>query len=833
MDFCMNIHFTSKAEFAINNSMKAASELGHSYIGTEHMLLGLLSVKGSVAEKILGENGVSYRSVEALVVELSGRGEHSVLAPDCMTPRFKRVLERSSLYSAKFSQPYIGTEHILIALLNESDSVAAKFLRTLGVRISDLIGELGAFLSGNGGKDPVEQLRSRGGDANRENTLAKSKYLTRYGRDLTALARENKIDPVIGRERETERVIQILARRTKNNPCLIGEPGVGKTAVVEGLAARIAEGNIHESLADRVIISLDITSMLAGSKYRGDFEERIKGVIDEATANRNVILFIDEIHTLIGAGAGSDDALDAANMIKPVLARGEIQIIGATTIKEYRRHIEKDAALERRFQSVTVGEPNESDTMLILKGLRDKYEAHHKVKITDEAIESAVTLSRRYISDRYLPDKAIDLIDESASRKRLTVFLPPPELREAEEEKRKASAELAEAVNSQEFEKAAALRDRIRTLTSDIELGRSVKNAQKGVQPAIGREDIAETVTAWTGIPVKKMLEEEYERLSKLEETLMARVIGQNEAVKTVASAIRRGRTGLKDPKRPIGSFIFAGPTGVGKTELAKAIAEVMFGDENAIIRIDMSEYMDKFNVTKLIGSPPGYVGYDEGGQLTDRVRSKPYSVVLFDEIEKAHPDVFNLMLQLLDDGILTDSQGRTVDFKNTIIIMTSNLGASMFTEKNTLGFGKNSEQNGREVHAAVTKKLRETFRPEFLNRIDDIVVFEKLSREDIEKITRIMLDGLKARIAALGISAEFDDAVVRELANEGYDPVYGARPLRRAITRRVEDSFSNALLAQSIRPGDKVKAVLDEKHGIVYENINDEGTVSGEANHE
>ncbi len=821
----MDIRLTKKAELAVNSAMNSAVSFGHSYIGSEHLLLGLLSVEDSVAKKYLASFDATYEKVSAAVESMVGKGESTALTSASMTPRFKRILEKSGLYAHRFSQRYIGTEHILLALLHESDCVAVRLLANLGVRVNDLIREITEYLNNN--KDGLDStnsesaafsdsdMRSSRGQGAKD--AGKSKFLSKYGRDLVKLAREGKTDPVIGRDKETERVIQILSRRTKNNPCLIGEPGVGKTAVAEGLARRISEANVPESLRDKTIISLDITSMLAGSKYRGDFEERIKGVIDEAMNNKNVILFIDEIHTLIGAGASSDDALDAANMIKPVLARGEIQIIGATTIKEYRRHIEKDAALERRFQSVMVSEPSEEDSVLILKGLRDKYEAHHKVRISDEAIDAAVKLSKRYINERYLPDKAIDLIDEAASKKRLGAQTPTPDIKEAEEKKNLTSAELEEAVKAQEFEKAAKLRDTIRELDEDIEKMRAKRTDSAELSLSIDAEDIADIITSWTGIPVKKLIGEESERLTKLEEILSKRVIGQDEAVKTIASAIRRGRTGLKDPKRPVGSFIFLGPTGVGKTELAKAVAEVMFGDENAMIRIDMSEYMEKHNVSKLIGSPPGYVGYEEGGQLTDKIRSRPYSVVLFDEIEKAHPDVFNIMLQMLDDGILTDSQGRVVDFKNTIIIMTSNLGASSIVEPKSLGFApvSSDKDNMRET---IMKKLKDAFRPEFLNRLDDIIIFNKLSKDDIERITSIMLDELVRRISALEIKAKFDDAVVKMLAREGFDPVYGARPLRRAITRKVEDSFSNAMLSGNIKAGDSVRARLGENDAIVWE---------------
>ena len=818
--------FTNQGEAAINSSMSAAVGLGHSYIGSEHLLLGLFSVDDSVAQKFLTDAGIDAGKVEEAIIGIAGKGESALISSANMTPRFKRMLEKSAYYARQFGSRDIGTEHLLLSLLNEKDCVAVKILASLGVKTGDMINELCEHLNSTVGPamtgeapDADADVRSMGSRTQGQKEKGgKFKYLSKYGRDLVALAKEGKIDPVIGRDSETERVIQILSRRTKNNPCLIGEPGVGKTAVAEGLARRIADKNVPDSLCDKVIISLDITSMLAGSKYRGDFEERLKGIVDEAMSNKNVILFIDEIHTLIGAGAGNDDALDAANMIKPVLARGEMQIIGATTIKEYRGHIEKDAALERRFQSVMVGEPSEEDTVLILKGLREKYEEHHKVKITDDAVEAAVKLSKRYINDRYLPDKAIDLIDEAASKKRLSVQSPTPDIKEAEERKKTTAALLEEAVKAEEYEKAAGLRDKIREIEAEIAEKRAARSGgTEGGELSIDSEDIADIITAWTGIPVKKMLEEESEKLTRLEEILGQRVIGQSEAVKTISAAIRRGRTGLKDPKRPVGSFIFLGPTGVGKTELAKAVAQVMFGDENAIIRIDMSEYMEKHNVSKLIGSPPGYVGYDEGGQLTDKVRTRPYSVVLFDEIEKAHPDVFNVMLQMLDDGILTDSQGRVVDFKNTIIIMTSNLGASNIVEPKTLGFGVSPTSDASDIRGVVMKKLRETFRPEFLNRLDDIIVFNKLDEDSIEKITSLLLGQIKGRITALGIDAEFGDDVIKLLAKEGFDPVYGARPLRRAITRKIEDSFSNALLAGNIKAGDKVTARV-EADNIVYE---------------
>ncbi|MBQ7661356.1 MAG: ATP-dependent Clp protease ATP-binding subunit, partial [Clostridia bacterium] len=634
-----------------------------------------------------------------------------------------------------------------------------------------------------------------------------------YGRNLTALAKEGKIDPIIGRDDETERVIQILARRTKNNPCLIGEPGVGKTAVVEGLAQRIADGNVPEMLADKRIITLDISSMIAGAKYRGEFEERLKNVMQEVADKKDIILFIDEIHTLVGAGA-AEGAMDAANILKPALSRGEMQLIGATTIDEYRKNIEKDAALERRFQSVMVGEPTQEEAVQILMGLRDKYEAHHKLKISDEAIEAAVKLSARYINDRFLPDKAIDLIDEAAARLRISSVTAPPDVRATEKELAKVSRNKEEAIKAQNFEEAAALRDKEHTLKEQLESEKSAWQASgEGTALVVEKSHIADIVTSWTGIPVKQLESEESKKLLHLDEILKSRIIGQDKAVDTIAKAIRRGRMGLKDPRRPLGSFIFLGPTGVGKTELTKALANVMFGDDNAMIRIDMSEYMEKHSVSKLIGAPPGYVGYDEAGQLTEKIRRKPYSVVLFDEIEKAHPDVFNIMLQILDDGVLTDAQGRKVDFKNTIIIMTSNVGAAAITDKTkSLGFttAATVEAEHQSMEDNVMRALKETFKPEFLNRLDDIIVFNRLSDENIKAIAALMLGDLKGRIEALGIHITFDDSVISYIAKKGFDPLYGARPLRRAITNYIEDSFSEAMLEGTVKSGDTVLASMD-----------------------
>ncbi|MBQ8510799.1 MAG: ATP-dependent Clp protease ATP-binding subunit [Clostridia bacterium] len=816
--------FTQKATNVLNKSLYLASELGHTYIGSEHILLSLTSENDSVAARLLDARGVTFDKTKAAIAEKVGTGERTRVTPSDMTPRTKRIIENSAYQAMRFGQNYIGTEHLLLALTAESDCVAVNILTALGVSAGDLANDVVSFfggLNGESGEAPDNGVFREPKSPRPKNAGVKdAPTLSQYGRDLTAMARDGKLDPIIGRAAETERVIQILSRRTKNNPCLIGEPGVGKTAVVEGLAQRIAEGSVPETLTGKTIVTLDISSMIAGAKYRGEFEERMKAVMNEVMKNPAIILFIDEIHTIIGAGA-AEGAVDAANILKPALARGELQVIGATTISEYRKHIEKDAALERRFQSVMVGEPTADEAVLILKGLRDRYESHHKVKIPDEAIEAAVRLSVRYINDRYLPDKAIDLIDEAASKKRITSYTSPPSLKEAEDRVKALRADKEEAIRAQDFEKAAALRDEEKQLAEDCEQRKAQWEKERQTEGlAINEDDIADIVTAWTGIPVKKLATEEGERLLHLEDILKGRVIGQDEAVEAVARAIRRGRIGLKDPRRPMGSFIFLGPTGVGKTELTKVLADVMFGDMNAMIRVDMSEYMEKHSVSKLIGSPPGYVGYDEGGQLTEKIRRKPYSVVLFDEIEKAHPDVFNILLQILEDGILTDAQGRRVDFKNTIIILTSNVGASALVEqKRSLGFAPTAaEVSGKE---SVMSSLKETFKPEFLNRIDEIIVFNKLTDEDIKKIAAVMLAEVSGRIEKLGVSIEFDDEVLTMLAKEGFDPVWGARPLRRAIQRRVEDSFATAMLAEGgIRSGDHVRAVLGEDGAIVYQRV-------------
>ncbi len=800
--------FTEKANTALNLAIESAEALGHTYIGTEHIVLGLLQEGTGVAASVLGGRGVTAVQYQQKIVESESSGQHTRLTPEDFTPRAKKAMEMAVAEAAVMQHGYVGTEHILIAVLRDESSVAVRLIASLGARPDELMRDIGKAIGANPAQTASEGIR--GGASSASKGPGKTPTLDQFGRDLTAMAREGKLDPVIGRGKEIERVIQILSRRTKNNPCLIGEPGVGKTAIAEGLAQKITADEVPELLRGKRVVTLDLTGMVAGTKYRGDFEERIKNAIDEVIREKNVILFIDEIHTIIGAGA-AEGAVDAANILKPSLARGELQVIGATTLDEYRKHIEKDAALERRFQPVTVGEPTAEEAILILRGLRDKYEAHHKVKITDEALEAAVTLSTRYISDRYLPDKAIDLVDEAASRVRLKAFTAPPDLKKLEEEVKRLSEEKKAAVNEQDFERAAHLRDEEKELAQKLEEQRGhwqEKNA--GITGEVSAADIAEIVSSWTGVPVVQLTEAEGQRLLRMEEILHERIVGQDEAVTAVAKAIRRGRVGLKDPRRPIGSFIFLGPTGVGKTELCKALAEAMFGDENAMIRLDMSEYMEKHTVSRLVGSPPGYVGYDEGGQLTEKIRRKPYSVVLFDEIEKAHPDVFNMLLQILEDGILTDAQGRRVDFKNTVIIMTSNVGARMITEHRKLGFAvatqKDAAENQKQIREDVLGELKKTFRPEFLNRVDDIIVFQQLSEEDIRRIARRMLQSLDKRLEDMGMTLEVSDDAVAEIAKEGFDPVYGARPLRRAIQSRIEDVLAEQLLEGRFRSGDVVQ---------------------------
>ena len=814
----MRSRFTQSVETALNHALETAGSLGHNYIGSEHILLGLLSQKDSVAAQVLMDHGIDYDSALQAVKDTMGTGHPTRLNGSEMTARTAEIISLAAHEANKRGAEAVGTEHMLYAMLLKKDCVGAKIIACAGINASAVGRSLIEAMNGESAKNPHDN-RSGGTSEGEKSkkasvSLQGMENLSKYGKDLTALAKSKKLDPVIGRESETERVIQILSRRTKNNPCLIGEPGVGKTAVVEGLAQRIAAGDVPEDLADKLVVTLDLSGMVAGSKYRGEFEERLKGIIDEVTKNPNVILFIDEIHTIVGAGATSDSSMDAANMIKPALSRGEFQVIGATTLSEYRKHIEKDAALERRFQSVTVGEPSPEDTVKILQGLRPKYEEHHKLKITDEALEASVRLSKRYICDRFLPDKAIDLIDEAASRKRIGNGTAPAELREAEKKLAAVSEEKRNAIVAQEFEKAAELRDREKELSEQIAaLKNEWEKLHAPTDSAVTAEDIAEIVTQWTGVPVRKLEDEEGQRLLRLAELLHERVVGQNEAVEAIAKAIRRERIGLKDPNRPSGSFIFLGPTGVGKTELCKALAEVLFGDEGSMVRIDMSEYMEKHSVSKLIGSPPGYVGFEEGGQLTEKIRRRPYSVVLFDEIEKAHPDVFNLMLQVLDDGILTDSQGRKVDFKNTVIIMTSNLGASELTKKgSSLGFTASTASDDRDsMKERVTEHLKNAFRPEFINRIDEIIVFDRLTAEDIKTIAGNMLKKVAARIATLGVDVTFEESAVEYLAKEGTDPVYGARPLKRVITRKVEDSFATGMLDGTFAKGDSVSVTADE----------------------
>ena len=804
--------FTQKAQNVLNLALRSAAELGHTYIGSEHLLLGLLLESNGVAAHYLNERGADVEKVRDEIVEMAGTGSPVALSAADMTPRTKNIIEASLQESQKSGQTYIGTEHLLMALLNVRDCVAVRILEKLGVPVNDLRQDLASFLENAGGDRRASRISGDDSSPESGGGMDAAPTLKNYGRDLTALAKQGKLDPIIGREQETERVIQILSRRTKNNPCLIGEPGVGKTAVVEGLAERIVAGNVPENLRNKTIFTLDLAAMIAGAKYRGEFEERFKGVMEEVRKNPDIILFIDEIHTIIGAGA-AEGAVDAANIIKPALSRGEMQVIGATTISEYRKHIEKDAALERRFQSVMVGEPSREDALQILKGLRDKYEAHHKLKIADDALEAAVNLSSRYIADRFLPDKAIDLVDEAASRLRISAHTSPPDLKDLENRMQALAHEKEEAISAQDFESAAHCRDEEQKLKADYDAKKAEwEKTQDGASLTVTASDIADVVTQWTGIPVNRLMEEESEKLLHLDELLKARVIGQDSAVEAVSRAIRRGRMGLKDPKRPVGSFIFMGPTGIGKTELAKALAEVMFGDVSAMIRLDMSEYMEKHSVSKLIGSPPGYVGYEEGGQLTEKIRRKPYSVVLFDEIEKAHPDVFNILLQVLEDGVLTDSQGRHVDFRNTILILTSNVGASELGAAKSLGFTA-SAGNGNEDSARrerMMNALKSTFRPEFLNRIDDIIVFNSLTESDIQAIASLMLKEVGSRIEGLDIHITFDPSVSALLAKEGFDEQYGARPLRRAVVRLVEDAFSTEMLEGRIHAGDRILAKAD-----------------------
>lgn len=797
--------FTEKAEKAVSLSQESAMALGHNYVGTEHLLLGLIKEGSGVAAKVLQNQGITEDKVLKEIEELIGHGESTGEQPLGFTPRTKRVLELSFREARRMGHNYIGTEHLLVGILKEGESVAVRILMDLGLEPQKLYSEVVKMFA--------EEAPGTTGVPKNNSANSNTPTLNQFGRDLNDMAREAKFDPVIGRDKEIERVIQILSRRTKNNPCLIGEPGVGKTAIAEGLAQKIVEGNIPEMLKGKRVVTLDLSSMVAGAKYRGEFEERLKKALEEIKKAGNVILFIDEMHTIIGAGA-AEGAIDASNILKPSLARGEIQVIGATTIDEYRKHVEKDAALERRFQPITVGEPSKEEAIEILKGVRDKYEAHHRVKITDEALVAAVKLSDRYITERFLPDKAIDLVDEAASRVRLKSFTAPPDLKQLEEQVEKLRKEKEDSIICQEFEKAARIRDEEQRLKNELDKAKNDwQQKNQTTTDTVTEEEIAGIVADWTGIPVKRLAEEESERLMKMEDTLHNRVIGQEEAVKAISKAIRRGRVGLKDPNRPVGSFIFLGPTGVGKTELSKALAEALFGDESSITRIDMSEYMEKHSVSRLVGSPPGYVGYEEGGQLTEKVRRKPYSVVLFDEIEKAHPDVFNILLQILEDGRLTDSQGRVVDFRNTVIIMTSNVGARLITEPKRLGFSSGNAEKAKtynDMKNNVMGELKNTFRPEFLNRVDEIIVFHPLEEEHLKSIVGLMIKSLAKRLRDNAIVLEVTDEAKLLLAKKGFDQVYGARPLRRAIQSMVEDKLAEEMLEGRVRAGDKV--VIESK---------------------
>ena len=817
----MMYKFTSRAQKALEIANNIAQELGHSYIGTEHILYGLTEEGAGVAARVLENQGINSEDVKSKIEELIGVEEPTEETLG-FTPRTKRIIENSYIEARKLGYNYIGTEHLLIGIIKEGDSVAVRILLDLNVNIPKLYNEIIKVL--NEDESVKDDENTSGKSTSRRGSYNSTQTLNQFSDDLTKKAEEGKLDPVVGRNEEIERVIQILSRRTKNNPCLIGEPGVGKTAIIEGLAQRIIAGDVPEILKNKRVVSLDISGMVAGAKYRGDFEERIKKALGEVKKAGDIILFIDEIHTIVGAGA-AEGAIDAANILKPMLARGELQLIGATTLNEYRKYIEKDAALERRFSPVNVKEPSEKDTIKILKGIRDKYEAHHNVKITDEAIEAAVNLSVRYINDRFLPDKAIDLIDEAASKARLKTYTEPDSLKNLQEELETITKDKEEAVRNQKFEKAASLRDKEKELKTKFEEEtKKWKNKNTKSVTNITEENIADVISSWTGIPTKKLTEDENERLKNLEKNLHERVVGQNEAVEAVAKAIRRGRVGLKDPNRPIGSFLFLGPTGVGKTELSKALAEVLFGDENAMIRLDMSEYMEAHSVSKLIGSPPGYVGFEEGGQLTEKIRRKPYAVILFDEIEKAHPDVMNMLLQILEDGRLTDSTGRTVNFKNTVIIMTSNLGARLITDKKTLGFANNEDkkEDGNKEYEETKKEvmdvLKKELRPEFINRIDEIIVFHKLNDDEISSIIDIMLKQVVERLKAQKIEIELDESVKKLISEKGIDKNFGARPLRRTIQNLLEDRLAEEIIDGKLNK-DKVTKIGVKDGKVVVEN--------------
>ena len=803
--------FSPNGEKILRMAQETAAELGHGYVGCEHLLLAMLHGDSGAAGRALAEAGLSETMVRELIVRAVGRGMPGSDPAQGLTPRARSAVEIAVHEAERAGSRLIEPEHILLGILRDGGNLAVRILVTAGMEPRQLYNNVRRLMSetpraaATGGR-PQQQAESR----------EQSKGLSEFTRDLTAMAREGRLDPVIGRDQEIQRTIQILSRRTKNNPVLIGEPGVGKTAIAEGLAQKIVLSDVPEELLDKRVLSLDVSGMVAGTKYRGEFEERIKGIINEIIHDGNVILFIDELHTIVGAGS-AEGAVDAANIIKPALGRGELRVIGATTLAEYRKYVEKDAALERRFQPVNVGEPSPEESVAILMGLRSRYEAHHKLTITDEAVRAAVDLSRRYINDRFLPDKAIDLMDEAASRVRMETQAPSPELRSIEEKINALHREKSSAIAAQDYEKAAQLRDIEADYRQQAELERG-RHAEGGKRGTVTEEDIANVVAGWTGIPVTRLTEDESERLLKLEHTLHDRVVGQDEAVSAVARAIRRGRVGIKDPKRPIGSFLFLGPTGVGKTELCKTLAEAMFGDENAMIRLDMSEYMERHTVSRLVGSPPGYVGYDEGGQLTEKVRRKPYSVVLFDEMEKAHEDVWNILLQILEDGVVTDAQGRRVDFRNTVIVMTSNIGAKSITSRGgTLGFASRDEDaadgaaENERVREAVMDELRRTFKPEFLNRIDETVVFRRLNEEDIAEIARRMLAVTEKRIAELGVTLDADDLAIRKLAKTGFDPIYGARPLRRVIQNEVEDTVAEQMLEGRLKNGSRARITVED----------------------
>ncbi len=800
--------FTERARKVVYLAQQEAARLGHNVVGTEHLLLGLLSEGEGVAAKALESLDIRLDKIRDEVEKIIGSGETNPFGEIPFTPRAKRVLELAVDEGRQLGHNYVGTEHILLGLIREGEGVAAQVLKNLGADLDRVRKEVIGLLGGNTGGYSEQPGVPRGSN--------KTPTLNQFGRDLTDLAKIGKLDPVIGRENEIERVIQVLSRRTKNNPVLIGEPGVGKTAIAEGLAQKIVGGIVPEVLQNKRVITLDMGSMVAGSKYRGEFEERMKKVMEEIRNAGDVVLFIDEMHTLIGAGA-AEGAIDAANILKPALARGELQCIGATTLDEYRKHVEKDAALERRFQPIKIGEPSKEEAVQILNGLRDRYEAHHRVKISDVAITAAVNLSDRYITDRFLPDKAIDLIDEAASKVRLKTTITPPDLKKLEDQVGVLQQEKEAAIKNEEFEKAADLRDKEQKLRQQLDNLRNEWKNKRGMnEPVVSEEDIAGVVASWTGIPVSKLEQAETERLLKMEEILHERVIGQNEAIEVISKAIRRARAGLKDPKRPIGSFIFLGPTGVGKTELARAVAEAMFGDENSVIRIDMSEYMERHTVSRLVGSPPGYVGFEEGGQLTERVRRKPYSVILLDEIEKAHPEVFNILLQVLEDGRLTDSHGRTVDFRNTVVVMTSNVGANLIDHQGTIGFQVSQdeeEDNYRKMKDKVLDELKKTFRPEFLNRVDEVIVFHALTRDQIKQIVDLMIMPVTKQLNEKGLSLEVTNDAKDILVQEGYDPVFGARPLRRAVQRLIENPLSEEILKGNLEPGKTIRTKVEQEH--------------------